>query len=267
MATIETHKPGSFCWIELGTTDQAAAKQFYASLFGWGAKDFPMGPNEVYSIFNLDGRDTGGGYTLRPDMRAMGIPPHWMLYVLVESADEAVDKAANAGAKVMAPAFDVSDFGRMAVLQDPTGAVFSVWQVKRQPGGQGGGIRAAHEPGAFTWADLVTPDPEGARKFYETLFGWRVAPGEKDPSGYLHIKNGEDFIGGVPPAEHLPPNAPPHWLLYFQVANCDAATDQARKLGARVYMEPMSMENVGRWSVIADPQGAVLALFEPARRG
>jgi len=266
MATIETHKPGSFCWIELGTTDQAAAKCFYASLFGWGANDFPMGPSEVYSIFNLNGRQTSGGYTLRPDMLQHGIPPHWMLYVLVDSADDAAARATAAGAQVMAGPFDVGDFGRMAVLMDPTGAAISVWQVKRQPDTHQAGIGVAGEPGAFCWADLMTRDVAAAKRFYETMFGWRLSPGEHDSSGYLHIQNGSAFIGGVPPSEYMPANVPPHWLLYFQVVDCDQATAKAQELGARVYRQPVSMENVGRWSVIGDPQGAVLALFEAARR-
>ena len=74
------------------------------------------------------------------------------------------------------------------------------------------------------------------------------------------------MIGGVPPAQHRNPNAPPHWLLYFYVTDADAATAKAKELGAQVYMGPMTMENVGRWSVVADPQGAVLALFQPMER-
>ncbi|HLH20858.1 MAG TPA: VOC family protein [Bryobacteraceae bacterium] len=261
MATIERHKPGSFCWVELGTTDQSAAKNFYRSLFGWEAKDYPMGPNETYTIFNLGGRDTGGGYTLRPDMLAEGIPPHWMLYVQVENADATVAKAASAGAKPMPPgAFDVAENGRMAVIQDPTGAMFSIWQPKSHTG-----IHAAGEPGTLCWADLVTGDVDRAKQFYEGLFGWQMKPGEHDPSGYLHIQNGGDFIGGVPPARFRDPKVPPHWLLYFLVESCDAATAKARELGARVYVEPMTMENVGRWSIVADPQGAVFSLFEAMR--
>src|SRR5579883_1916798 len=177
MATIERHKPGSFCWVELGTTDQSAAKNFYRSLFGWEAKDYPMGPNETYTIFNLGGRDTGGGYTLRPDMLAEGIPPHWMLYVQVENADATVAKAASAGAKPMPPgAFDVAENGRMAVIQDPTGAMFSIWQPKSHTG-----IHAAGEPGTLCWADLVTGDVDRAKQFYEGLFGWQMKPGNTIP--------------------------------------------------------------------------------------
>jgi len=87
----------------------------------------------------------------------------------------------------------------------------------------------------------------------------------KDPAGYIHIKNGEDFIGGVPPATHRNPNAPPHWLLYFQVGDVEGATKKAAQLGGKVLMPARQMENVGTWSIVADPQGAVFALFKSAR--
>jgi len=257
MPTVESHKPGSFCWIELGTTDQAAAKTFYHSLFGWESGDFPMGPSETYTVFRLKGRDTGGGYTLRPDMLAQGVPPHWMLYIQVPSADETSAKITAAGGKLMAPPFDVMDIGRMAVAQDPTGAVFSIWEPQK-----GGAIGIAGEAGALCWADLVTSDVEAAKKFYESIFPWQLSPGEKDTSGYLHIKNGEDFIGGVPPAHFRDPKAPPHWLLYFMVESCDASTAKLRELGGRVFAGPMTIEHVGRWSIASDPQGAAFALFE-----
>ena len=258
MPNVETHAPGSFTWIELGTTDQNAAKQFYSSLLGWSPIDFPMGPSGVYTMFSLDGRNTGACYTLDQEMRKAGVPPHWMLYVSVANADETAGKVTAAGGKVMHGPFDVMEFGRMAVLQDPTGVVFSVWQPKMH---QGTGIEGV--PGTLCWADLMSPDPGAAVKFYESVFGWKSDPG-KDNSGYLHIKNGENFIGGIPPKEARNPNAPPHWLIYFLVQDCDAATNKAKAGGASVYVGPMSMEGVGRMSVLADPQGAVFALFQPA---
>src|ERR1035441_4949680 len=99
MANIDHYSPGSFCWFELGTTDQNAAKTFYKSLFGWGADDMPMGPEGVYSMFTLEGRNTGAAYTLMAEMRAHGVPPHWAIYVAVESADEAAAKAVKADRK------------------------------------------------------------------------------------------------------------------------------------------------------------------------
>src|SRR5438105_2840990 len=175
MAIVEKHAPGSFCWVELGTTDQAAAKTFYSSLFGWTPNDFPMGPGDLYTIFRLDGRDAAAGYTIRPEQRAQGVPPHWMLYIQVESADDAAARAEKLGGKVLAPAFDVMTVGRMAVLQDPTGAIFTAWQPK-----QHSGIGIAGVPGTLCWADLSTPDPARAREFYSALFGWKIAPGEND---------------------------------------------------------------------------------------
>src|SRR5512140_3185994 len=128
MAHIEKHLPGAFCWIELATTDQESAKKFYCDLFGWTVDDSPMGPGDFYSMFRLNGHATGAGCTLRKEQRAQGVPPHWGVYMEVAGADDAVAKAAKLGATVLAPGFDVMDVGRMGILQDPTGAVFCVWQ-------------------------------------------------------------------------------------------------------------------------------------------
>lgn len=251
-----THAPGTFCWFELGTTDQNAAKRFYGAVAGWAAADFPMGPNEVYTMFNLDGRNAGACYALNQEMLARGVPPHWLLYVAVTDADATAAKVEAAGGKIVAPVFDVMEFGRMAVCQDPTGAVFAIWQPKLHTGT---GIKGV--PGTFCWADLSSPDAAAATPFYQTVFGWQVEPG-KDTSGYLHIKSGEHYIGGMLPAAHRDPNTPPHWLLYLLVADCDATTAKATDAGAKVYCPPTTMEGVGRWSVVADPQGAVLAFFQ-----
>jgi predicted enzyme related to lactoylglutathione lyase len=152
------------------------------------------------------------------------------------------------------------DVGRMAVVQDPTGAVFTAWTAKSH-----GGIGIGGVPGTFCWADLNTPDPARATAFYSALLGWKIAPGEHDKSGYLHIQNGETFIGGVPPVRPQSAQVPPHWLIYFQVADVDATTAKAKEMGATIHMEPLSMEGVGRFAVIADPQGAAFAIFKSAR--
>jgi uncharacterized protein len=260
MTSIDRHPAGSFCWIELGTTDQTAAKKFYGALFGWAPNDMPMGPGEFYTIFRLNGRDAAAGYTLRADQRAQNVPPHWMLYIMVENADASASKVEPLGGKVIVAPFDVMDAGRMAVIVDPTGAHFCLWQANKSVGN---GIAGVH--GTLCWADLSTPDPERAKAFYSGLFGWQIMPGEKDTSGYLHIKNGEHFIGGVPPAAHRQPGMPSHWLAYFQVDDVDATANKAKEMGARLFLPPMSMEGVGRFSVIADPQGAAFAIFKSAR--
>jgi hypothetical protein len=260
MPNVDTHAPGSFTWIELATKDQKAARDFYTSLFGWTVNESPMGPDFTYYTFQIDGRSTAAAYQITPEMQSKGVPPHWGIYVAVTSADEAAAKATAAGGKVLAGPFDVMDFGRMAVLQDPTGATINVWQAKTHHG-----VQVAGEPGTFCWADLSTPDAPAAAKFYKDVFGWDAVEGE-DKSGYLHIKNGESFIGGIPPAEHRNPNVPPHWLAYYLVKDADAATEKAKGLGAQVFFGPMTMEGVGRWTVLADPQGAVFAVFQAMER-
>lgn len=257
-----SHAPGMFSWVELGTTDQVAAKSFYTSLFGWTADETPMGPGESYTTFRKADKDIGGGYKLRPGQQAMKVPPHWMLYVAVENADIVVEKAKQLGGQALVDAFDVMELGRMAVFSDPTGAVFAVWQAK-----QHAGMGAIGGEGEFSWADLNTDNPQRAAEFYSKLFGWHLEKGEHDPEGgYLHIKCGEHYIGGIPPARPKQEGVPPHWLIYFHASDCDASSQKAKSLGANVCYGPVTMENVGRFSVVADPQGAYFSLFQPMRK-
>jgi uncharacterized protein len=258
MPVIDKLTPGSFCWMELGTTDQKAAKQFYGSLFGWTAHDFPMGPDGDYTIFRLKDRDCAATYTLRQHEQEHGARPHWLLYIAVANADESTKRAAELGATVLAGPFDVMDKGRMSIIQDPGGAHCSLWQ-----GMTSTGIGIAGEDNAFCWADLFTTEREIGKKFYSALLGWNFVPGAgKDESTYLHIMNGEQMIGGLAPAEFMRPGVPPHWRIYYQVADCAEATKKATGLGAMLYVPPMTIEGAGVMSVLADPQGAVFALFQ-----
>jgi uncharacterized protein len=259
MPNIDKHAAGSFCWIELGTSDQNAAKTFYGSLFGWSPNDMPMGPSDFYTMFELEGRYAAAGYTLSPDMLAQNIPPHWLIYVAVESADNVAARAKDLGGKVLREPFDVYDAGRMAVVQDPTGAVFAVWQPNQN---DGIGIRGVE--GTLCWADLSTPDRDRVESFYASLLGWKFGKEDEDPGhAYWHIKNGDEFIGGIPPATHRNPQMPAHWLAYFLVNDCYASAAKAKELGAQFHVPPMVMENVGTIAVLADPQGATFAIFQP----
>jgi hypothetical protein len=255
MSYVEKHAPGAFCWVELGTSDQLAAKDFYTSLFGWQYVDSPMGPNDYYTMFMLENRNAAAGYTLRPDEVSHGVPPHWNLYISVDSADAAAKRAVECGGVILAGPFDVYTHGRMAVIADPTGAVFSVWEPKSHTGI---GVHGQHA--SFCWADLSTPEPARAAQFYKDVFGWTMRAGDEE---YLHIANAGEYIGGIPPASRRAAHQPPHWLIYFQVDDCDAATAKAKELGASVFAGPMTIEHVGRMTVLADPQGAVFSLFQP----
>ena len=106
MATIDKHAPGSPCWFELSTNNQTAAKTFYSDLFGWTIADSPMGPDAVYTMFQIDGLDVGACCTLQPEQLTHGVPPNWAVYIAVDSADATAEKVTAAGGTVMAPPFD-----------------------------------------------------------------------------------------------------------------------------------------------------------------
>jgi len=260
MTNIDHHPAGSFCWIELGTTDQDAAKIFYKALFGWTPNDMPMGPSGTYTIFRLNARDAAAAYALNPAQIAEKVRPHWMLYIAVENADASAAKVTALGGKLIMAPFDVMDAGRMAVITDPTGAYFCLWQANRN---KGLGVAQVH--GTLCWADLSTSDTKAAEKFYSGLLGWQFTAGENDNSGYLHIKNGEHHIGGLPPSKYLQPGVPPHWLAYFWADDVDQTATKAKEMGAKFLVPPMTVEGVGRMSIISDPQAAVFAIFKSSR--
>lgn len=261
MPNVNDHKPGSFCWVELGTTDQQAAKQFYGQLFGWAADDMPMGPDEFYTMFKLNGRDVGAAYKLRPEQVQMQVPPHWMLYIAVASVDASAKRAGELGGTVIVPPFDIVTAGRMTVVQDPTGPIFSLWEAKEHHG-----IQVQQEEGALCWADLLTKDRDRAAEFYSQLFGWTIEKeDESHQHGYYHIRNGDEYMGGMPAPSQLLPGTTPHWSIYFQTADCEKKTAKAQSLGAKTLAANVKHENVGTLSIVADPQAATFCLFQSAR--
>jgi uncharacterized protein len=262
VAEFTSHSKGAFSWPELATTDQKSSVAFYRGLFGWDVDEQPIGPTETYSMFKMRGKEVGASYTMRPEERQTGAPPHWNAYVTVSSADDAAKRAQELGGKVFAPAFDVMDVGRMAVLQDPTGAVFQVWEPKKHIG-----ARILDEPGALCWTELSTRDTKGAESFYTQLFGWvakRSNPGS--PMEYTEFSvDGKPSIGMMPMPDHMPAQVPAYWMPYFQVTDCDSSASKAKELGGTLAVPPMDIPGTGRFAVVHDPQGATFAIFKPAR--
>jgi uncharacterized protein len=247
------YEPGTFCWADLTTTDQDAAKAFYTGLFGWEAQDMPAGDYAVYSVMRVGGKSVAAIAPQPAQQRDAGAPPVWNSYVSVESADATAERARELGASVHAPAFDVFEAGRMAVIQDPQGAYVLVWQPKMHFG-----AALVNAPGALVWNELQSPDPDASASFYRDLFGWDVAqfPGMSDT--YLGIKNGEANNGAIRPLS--PPGVPPNWLVYFGVEDVDSAIAKVGALGGRTMAGPIDIE-IAKIAVVADPQGAVFALY------
>ena len=257
MQEIPDYKPGTFCWVELGTTDGEAAKKFYTELFGWGCNDHPMGPDMVYTMLTLDGQDVGALYKMPSEMTAQGIPPNWLSYASVVSADESAAKAKELGGTLMKEPFDVMDVGRMAVVQDPTGAVFAIWQA-----GTHKGAGVVNLPNSLCWNELATPDTAKAGDFYTGLFGW--AKDTKDMGGmsYTSFMNGDRPAGGMYSPTPEMGEIPPNWLAYFAVDDADAKLAKANELGATTIVPAMDIPGVGRFGVIQDPQGAVFGIIK-----
>jgi predicted enzyme related to lactoylglutathione lyase len=253
---ITTAKPGDFCWFELATSDQSAAKKFYGGLFGWTASDNPMGPDSFYTMFQLRGQNVGGAYPVMPDQAAQGVPPHWGTYVAVANVDEAVAKAQTLGASVLAGPMDVAEHGRMAVLRDPTGAVISLWQSKQH---QGAGLWG--ETGAFCWSELMTRDTAAATKFYTALFGWKTKAGGMPGMPYTHWQNDGADIGGMVGITQEWGPVPPNWVNYVQVESCDDTAAKATSLGGKVCVPPTDIPNTGRFAMLQDPQGATFSVI------
>ncbi|HVE69162.1 MAG TPA: VOC family protein [Solirubrobacteraceae bacterium] len=243
------HPPGAFSWVELSTTDAGAAKAFYTGLFGWEADDNPIPGGGVYTMLRVGGAAVAALYRQMQE----GAPANWLSYVTVESADAAAARAKELGGTLVSEPFDVMDVGRMAVVQDPQGAVFAVWEPRAAIGAE-----LVNDPGSLTMNQLNAADPEAARAFYEGLFGWRFEPVSQDPP-YWSVLNGERLNAGM---MALPPGAPapPHWLAYFTVEDLDAAAGRIGELGGAVLVAPTDIP-AGRFLVATDPQGAVFALF------
>ncbi|HEX6885883.1 MAG TPA: VOC family protein [Planctomycetota bacterium] len=259
MPEIATHPPGSFCWAEVGTVDARKTKAFYSELFGWKYEDRPAGEFGTYTMVKTGGKDLAGLYEMPRNLLQMGIPPHWMSYVAVESADAACKTIQKHGGKVQQGPFDVMDVGRMAICTDPTGATFSVWQAKAHKGASVMG-----ENGTPCWFELATKGVEKAEKFYRDVFGWSVKAGSD--AGFVYR---EFTAAGAPfpqggmmelTPQHGP--VPPHWMIYFTVADCDVDARRCQSLGGKVLVPPMDIPNVGRFAVLADPAGATFAIIK-----
>jgi predicted enzyme related to lactoylglutathione lyase len=254
MAERTKYTPGTFSWTDLTTTDQEGAKTFYSELFGWEADDQPVGDDIYYSLMKLDGQDVAAISPQPEQQRDAGAPPVWNSYITVESADEALERAKQLGGTVHAPAFDVMDVGRMGVVQDPAMAFFLVWEPRRHIGAS-----LVNAPGALSWNELATPDMDASASFYGELFRWTFEPMEGGDMPYSVIKNQDGHgNGGMRPV--MPPDAPPHWLVYFGSQDVPGHLAKADALGGSTLVEPMPI-GPGQIAVAQDPQGAVFALY------
>jgi uncharacterized protein len=253
MATRTSYTPGTPSWPELTTPDQDQAKRFYTGLFGWSAEDNEIGGGAVYTMMSVDGHHVGAVSPQPAQQREADVSPMWNTYITAQSADETLKRAQSLGATVHAPAFDVMEAGRMGVVQDPQGAFFEVWEPKQHIG-----AGLVNAPGAFSWSELVSPDPDGSGEFYGELFGWKATPFEGMGSGYSTLANADEHtIGGLRLAGE---DEPTYWLVYFGTDDVERSLSRAEELGGRRLTDLLDI-GVGKVAALSDPQGAVFALY------
>ncbi len=246
---------GSFVWCELMTTDTAAAESFYKKVAGW--TPVPFAPDGSYTVFNnASGAGVAGLMKLPDAAKQMGAPPHWLMYVGTPSVDDTAVRIAQLGGRVLKQPADIPNTGRFAVVQDPFGATFGIFQPPPNRPGRGGppGL------GDFSWFELYTPNPEGAWKFYETLFGWeKTSAMDMGEMGVYQMfgRGGPIPNGGI---MKPPPGAPAAWAPYALVKDAKAAATVAAANGGKILNGPMEVPG-GDWIFQAmDPQGAMFAV-------
>jgi predicted enzyme related to lactoylglutathione lyase len=241
MGEVERYPDGTFCWVDLGTDDAAGAKAFYGGLFGWEFDDLPTGEKGTYSICRLRGKAAAGLYD-RAERAG------WGSYIKVDDVDRAVARARELGAEVLVEPFDAPGDGRVATIRDPAGAAVSLSRP-----GEHFGAELVNENGAWTWNELVSAELAAGGDFYGALLGWSRddVPG---PIARTSFTQGNLLIGGghAPVPQEDPT---PRWTISFWVADADQAAARARELGGTVLLPPMDVP-VGRFTVLADPQGA-----------
>ncbi len=242
---------GQFVWRELMTKDAERAKGFYGELCGWKFDSMPMPDGTLYTMAKLGDQPVGGLLQIGKEMGDM--PSHWGSYVSVDDVDAAVARAKASGGKVVLGPEEVPGMVRFACLADPQGVRF--WVVRSQNGDH---VFERPPVGSFCWETLSTSDPEAAKTFYGKVLGWTVGPAPGDQGFVFKAASGAAACD-VQKATNMPPGV----LTYVVVDKVAAARTKAEKLGAKVLVPEISVPTVGLISVVADPTGAVIGLFQP----
>src|SRR5216684_735956 len=249
--TAVAHKP---VWVDLATSDAAAARDFYSKLFGWKVEVNPDPQYGGYALAKIGGKDVAG---IGPKQMAEA-PSAWTVYIGTADAADTVKKAQAAGGNVIAPLMVVGDQGSMAILQDPSGAIFGVWQSNNMTGSQVMG-----KANSYGWAELNSRGVDKAKPFYKKLFGWGEKKSEMaEGMEYTEfLANGESIAGGMEMNSMVPAQVPSYWLAYFTVEDVDKSHDKAVVLGAKELLDPQDSPG-GRFSILSDPQGASFGLLK-----
>jgi predicted enzyme related to lactoylglutathione lyase len=260
MPVVTKYAQGTPCWIDLATTDLDGAEKFYGELFGWASDRQPMGEGQWYSMQMLKGKSAAGIYPLSQDMKAQGVPPHWVTYIAVDDVDSVAGRVEGAGGKLVMGPMDVYDSGRMAVAADSTGAHVALWQAGKHIGSE-----IVNEHGALVWNELLTDNAEKAAAFYRDVLGIEIEK-MQGPFDYTLFKVGGRSVAGIMQKTPEMGEIPNVWSIYFHVDDCNAVVENTKKLGGKLEMGPKDTE-MGPFAVLADPQGGYFQVIASKNPG
>jgi predicted enzyme related to lactoylglutathione lyase len=268
MSDRDRYEPGVPCWVDTLQPDPRAAIDFYAGVFGWdfsGPGEMPGDPPGEYHVARLRDRDVAG---VGSAPAAATSPPAWNTYVAVANADRTAEAVRSAGGSVLVEPFDAPPAGRTAVVADPAGAEFCLWEARIRQGAE-----RINEPGAWAMSVLSTTDPEGSKAFYDAVFGWQTDSFGEDP-GAITIWRLPGYVGGEPqqpvPRDVVAVMTPAQddrsaWSVGFWTDDVDATAARAAELGGIALMPPFDTP-VGRTAVLADAAGASFSVSRVAGR-
>ena len=253
----KSYQPGEFCWVDLNSRNMEEAKSFYQHVFGWNCEDQETG-GPPYGMFQLGDQLVAGIGQMSQEMLAQNIPSIWNSYVQVNDCEATAARCTELGGSVTFAPMKVMDAGTMAFLQDPSGAMFAVWQADQHCGAQLYG-----QPGALCWNELATRHFDDATSFYQQLLGWDYVNHEGSPSPYKMIVRGETQIGGIMEmTDEWDENIPAHWSVYFQSGNADQTLAAIEQGGGKICHGPFDAPNVGRIAICSDPHDGMFNVIE-----
>ena len=242
------------------TGEPDAAQRFYKELIGWGTQPFDGG-DKPYTMWTNSEKPIGGLMELHEEAREAGAPPHWIAYVAVADVKAIAGQVTELGGAILHPATDVPGAGSFAVLADPQGAVFAVYQAANESQSSD----SAPGVGDFSWHELATSDYKGALQFYSKLFDWKAdeAMDMGEAGIYQIYGHGGVPLGGMFNKPNEMPG-PPMWLYYISVDDVNASVEKVKALGGQVINGPMEVPGGDLIAQCFDPQGAFFALHSKA---
>lgn len=244
---------GQFCWHELLSTDPVKSLAFLEALLGIQGKGSQHAPGEYTELYA--GENPFGGLMAVPDP---AMPSCWLGYVMVDDLARETERSRELGAQVFVANQEIPKVGRFSLLKDPQGAMVYLFQSLEEMPEQ------PMAPGAVCWNELHSPDLEGSTAFYSALVGWKRKPVSLQGFQYSMFERGGKDVAGMMQSQG---DAPPGWLHYFLVQNTDQASARAVELGGQLVAPPSDIPNMGRMAVLADPTGAIFALWTPVTAG